>query len=452
MSGGDITIRGNTLQSKKREAAGFTKIQFAHEAAAGETGFSLRALNNPDGFINQNPDTYTRAMVGVSPGNILLTNGAGKVLADGIDFVVNGTFIHFMDIVSTEGEIFYGTIDGLRQEPKLVLADGFQMSPSGFLEVDQTSFNLGRNIQIPTGNTPEPIIVMRNRVQSVVGEDWNYVNVGSGYAILIEFTRAGELLPSGDKEFVQVFLNGTIVETEPANQRSEIEVVRGQLDRVTEVLETNLGIDPTNILAGAPSQTDLKAFGDVVLGFQKLLSDLEAKVDSNTTLLGGPVGSVQESMLTEAQFQAQAGSGWILSDGRSVTGSLYHTVTGLTTVPDARGLAIRGKNNGRVDGNQNPDGELGLGIFQSHATAKNGLTAEQTLHTHRIRSGTGAVVSPSDPSARGLAALNVDNGWQDITGATIPYIENTDPPITIGAGDNETRMRNLTLNIFIRIN
>src|ERR1700761_330867 len=78
-----------------------------------------------------------------------------------------------------------------------------------------------------------------------------------------------------------------------------------------------------------------------------------------------PVGSIVDSLLTEAQFQAQLGNPnpatWILADGRNVAGSTYTDITGNSNIPDFRGLFRRGKNNGRADGFQNPDGEIGLG-------------------------------------------------------------------------------------------
>lgn len=43
---------------------------------------------------------------------------------------------------------------------------------------------------------------------------------------------------------------------------------------------------------------------------------------------GAPVGALQSAFLTLAQFQAQAGAGWILADGSSVPGSSYEAVTG----------------------------------------------------------------------------------------------------------------------------
>lgn len=75
----------------------------------------------------------------------------------------------------------------------------------------------------------------------------------------------------------------------------------------------------------------------------------------------GSLGEIKTSIATEAQFQALNGSGWILADGRNVAGSAYATFYSTTTVPDFRGLILRGKNNSRADGYQDTAGELTLG-------------------------------------------------------------------------------------------
>jgi len=75
------------------------------------------------------------------------------------------------------------------------------------------------------------------------------------------------------------------------------------------------------------------------------------------------VGSVQQSMLTEVQFQTEMGDQWVLMDGRSVVGSRYETITGNSNVPDATGAFIRAAG-GNADS---------VGSIQSDATAKNGL-------------------------------------------------------------------------------
>lgn len=160
-----------------------------------------------------------------------------------------------------------------------------------------------------------------------------------------------------------------------------------------------------------------------------------------------PVGTVIESMLTEAQFQAIVGEGWILSDGRSTPGSLYSILTGFTNVPDLGGVFLRGKNNGRpafdgiiAHGTGNPDGELALGTYQE-------MTPER--HPHNAGRGT-QIIDLTDPShpvpsfppigtieKRTSREYELQNPRSGFTGIT---------------GGDETRPNNITVNRFIRIN
>lgn len=118
-----------------------------------------------------------------------------------------------------------------------------------------------------------------------------------------------------------------------------------------------------------------------------------------------PVGSVIHSMLTEAQFQAQAGNGWVLADGRSATGTVYKTITGASVIPDMRGAFLRAKGS-----TYNPDGDLALGTY----------TADKTKLSDYFN-GSGSLV-----------AVRADPGG-----------------VVVG---NETAPKSITVNVFMRIN
>lgn len=155
---------------------------------------------------------------------------------------------------------------------------------------------------------------------------------------------------------------------------------------------------------------------------------LKTAVDSN-----GAVGDVVSSLLTEAQFQAARGTGWVLADGRSVAGSAYATTSGQTSVPDLRGVYLRGKNNGRADGKQNPDGEVALGTYQADTFAS---------HNH-VDGFAGVNTTASFGVTTTAAAGNINS--QSGTNTNFHAI-------TSSTGGNETRTRNVTVNYFVRIN
>lgn len=153
-----------------------------------------------------------------------------------------------------------------------------------------------------------------------------------------------------------------------------------------------------------------------------------------------PIGAVSQAMLSEAQFQALNGPSWVLADGRDVTGSVYATVTGQTVIPDMRGVFLRGKNNGRVDGNQDPDGERGLGTIQNE---------EHKSHFHI--QGLGTYNTSSGQTRYGMStglsgAVNADNEGSFAANQTTQGVN------TSTIGGNETRPRNVTINYFVKIN
>lgn len=164
-------------------------------------------------------------------------------------------------------------------------------------------------------------------------------------------------------------------------------------------------------------------------------------------IANGNIGDIRHSMLTLAQFQAVNGIGWVLADGTSCTGTSYAALTGYTSLPDARGMVLRGKNNGRSDGNQDPSGERTLGAFQNQATAKNGLSISDPGHAHTVNGQNrflGDANADGTFDARSQVSLADDANWY-----TMPDASSN---VSLTAGDAETRMRNIAVNIFIKVN
>jgi len=104
-----------------------------------------------------------------------------------------------------------------------------------------------------------------------------------------------------------------------------------------------------------------------------------AAITTNTaaiaTIAAGvtPVGTVITS------FSISAPSGYLAADGSTFNAATYpelNTALGGNILPDLRGMFLRGKNNGRIDGLQDPDGERSLGNYQADVFK---------LHKHGIR-------------------------------------------------------------------
>ncbi len=160
---------------------------------------------------------------------------------------------------------------------------------------------------------------------------------------------------------------------------------------------------------------------------------------------GGTVGDVVCSMLTEAQFQSQRSTDWVLMDGRDVSGSQYEIVTGNSSLPDARGTFLRSKNNGRADGDENPAGDLPLGTYEADQF-------QGHYHDYSVTSTALIIKDEPETSSWVESAANDSQhvAWNSsnfsITAPATDGINGT--PRT---GD-ETRPKSITVNFFIKIN
>jgi hypothetical protein len=111
----------------------------------------------------------------------------------------------------------------------------------------------------------------------------------------------------------------------------------------------------------APSGRDIRIITKP--GGTSLVS-VKLSVDPNETSSNVfAIGEIQQSILTEAQFQAQMGTGWVQMKGQPIAGSKLCTEYSLCTLPDARNRFLR-----------NSDGsDTNLRGTVDDTTAKNGL-------------------------------------------------------------------------------
>jgi hypothetical protein len=177
--------------------------------------------------------------------------------------------------------------------------------------------------------------------------------------------------------------------------------------------------------------------------------------------------------LLKLKMQALRGTGWVLMDGRDVTGSQYAEITGETTLPDARGVFLRSKNNGRADGNEDQDGERTLGSIQNDktrrprdanfsgsisASAGTAGTHSHQLWTNRSNSGnnnnapnytSSGLTGETDGSESYVGSNTADNLVR--RGGAHSHSVSGSSTMTSG-GDPETRPKNVAINTFIKIN
>ncbi|MEO5968855.1 MAG: hypothetical protein ABIQ95_02925 [Bdellovibrionia bacterium] len=146
----------------------------------------------------------------------------------------------------------------------------------------------------------------------------------------------------------------------------------------------------------------------------------------------GLLGEIRMSLLTEPEFQSIYGTDWELMRGQPIEKSdLALTFPEWKALPDARGLFLRGHNNARNPAEGNPENQA-LGVLQKESFLS---------HTHKINRSHG----DANPSC-----LRIQTPLHGSAGG---HTECADDILKIGpAGGNETRPKNLTVNIFIKIN
>lgn len=188
-------------------------------------------------------------------------------------------------------------------------------------------------------------------------------------------------------------------------------------------LVKNFGIISLVASISATSPTGFAAYKRIGRAATNASSQWQA-AGNNVSEDTGKVGQVLSAMLSETQFKAIHGSSWVLADGRSVAGSTYAIVTGITTVPDLRSVVLRGKDNGR---GLNPDGDYALGTYQGDMYAS---------HNHTL------VYNPTGGGGGG--------GDARMASEAVPNTSSTTN--ILASGGNETRMKNVTVNHFIKIN
>jgi microcystin-dependent protein len=159
---------------------------------------------------------------------------------------------------------------------------------------------------------------------------------------------------------------------------------------------------------------------------------------------------------------ATAPAGWALCDGGAISrtdyvelftaiGELWGNGDGSTTfnLPDMRGQFLRGKNNGRIDGQEDPDGERAIGNQQEDAAQK---TEGQFSIVAR---DFGGYSPPSGTVQQVSTHQSYDSGPSDQSGGRRYKVDNsaggTYKTSGDGSGNGENRPKNVAVNYIIKL-
>ena len=162
-----------------------------------------------------------------------------------------------------------------------------------------------------------------------------------------------------------------------------------------------------------------------------------------------PVGSIIQSIMTEAEFQAEAGTSWILMDGRSIVGSKLARIKSISVIPNASGRFLRTAGGDAA----------ALSVSQGQTTAVNNLSvsangAVNLTHAHSLP---GIIVAINTNGSVGATATVGSIKLLTLQEQGSPGTGNSDTlnhshTCSTTSIDTETRPVNLTVNTFIKIN
>ncbi|MEN6373758.1 MAG: hypothetical protein ABFD75_03115 [Smithella sp.] len=163
-----------------------------------------------------------------------------------------------------------------------------------------------------------------------------------------------------------------------------------------------------------------------------------------------PIGTIVTSMLPPSLFAEVVGdpdpsvfdprkSKWVLANGRDIRSSRYGKLSGNTETPDLRGMFLRGLNEGREDGKQDPDVRK-PGDYQKDAIQQHGHNTEvigkPTGYKEQVETPSG-IGYTRHPAGRNAPHEKMSVNVLEVKGANAKV---------------ETRPRNAAVYFYIKIN
>lgn len=152
----------------------------------------------------------------------------------------------------------------------------------------------------------------------------------------------------------------------------------------------------------------------------------------NSVVSVGAVGDVKYSILEPEKFVKENGEGWVLMQGQDIKGTDLWKLTGIETLPDARGVFIRGANIKRKPEEGDPDVNRQIGSYQADSFKKHSHPVGPLNLGWNIEGNGGPHRIETDDGAGSWANYDVKQTAEDV-------------------GGDETRPRNINLYTYIKV-
>jgi len=294
MSG--ITGKNTSTAFRKKDVAesrllsiGFKKIRFMHKAAAGDTLIQLASLTTPteataNGFVQPSVSDLLKTDIYEFQENVELRSSLRGPLDQFLAYRITGPSTIKLLFEAEENEIFTGLID-LSARTGNTLVDAEPLVSTGSLAAGDTDYNVGTPFKVgmfPNAQHGAVMVFLDNQPvyrnsgnnppgPGVDGEYYE-VHAGGGLGTIIRFNTPDLV---NDRN-VSVISIGSLVERPNGSQLALVEALQGQVTTLREYVQALVGEEVT-VPVSAPTNVDLKAFGDDVFTLKKIL-DLEVPI------------------------------------------------------------------------------------------------------------------------------------------------------------------------------
>ena len=324
---GNTSLRKQDLENQRIPAVGFQKTYAAHKATAGQTSINLTALTLPpemaaNGLTNPSTATLQAANLLFYRKNLTVTSSLRGRLIDQLSYTVaTSTSISLLGFTASEGEIFTLNIDYVSTGSARVV--GASITPaSGTIAIGTTDFNTGTPFKVGQNSSSQVgavlffvdgVLQTRNTGNSSTTLDGNYyeVDAGGGLGVILRLNQAATQTLN-----VLVISNGILYERPDGSMLATIENVNGQLQTMATYVAAATGQTTTTVLGAAPSNVDLKAFGDRVFSLEqnRARTDLANTWTVSQSLLGDTSGAaIVAGRVGEAVNSGQLGGAITIS-------------------------------------------------------------------------------------------------------------------------------------------
>jgi hypothetical protein len=311
-------IRKSSDSQSRLGAVGYKKTRFLHQAVSGDTLIQLSSLTVPTGvtgYSAPNASELTQTNLMQWSSNLSLYSSISGRLIQNVSYVVNGASTIKLLYAARDAEIFEGVIDH-NVKSGMTLVDGQPIVISGTLAAGQTDFNVGvafKVNQFPNYKVGflkveidgQPAYRTDGNAAFGAGIDGDYYEVDSGGGL-------GQILrfqaDSINDRLIVVTSVGALVEKPNGSVLQVMETIQGQIDALVPTVAELAEVPESNFQA-APNNTDLKSFGDRVLGLETSNTTRDARITTLESTVRTHIGTANTTNtggLSSATFGTNA--------------------------------------------------------------------------------------------------------------------------------------------------